>query len=154
MPPEYRERIEAARPQLYALARDRYHRILNPGPFGINSRSALVGEKAASRMGRGNDFHDAVMRAYWGDARDISDRSVLADCAGEVGLDRSRFEAAFDDSSFDRLVQADVDQARTYGINSVPALVFNDKYLVSGAQPVEVLRQVVDRIVQESISGG
>jgi len=150
MPPEYRARIEAARPQLYAIARDRYHRPLNPGPFGINSRTALVAEKVASSMGRANDFHDAVMRSYWSDARDISNISVLADCAGEVGLDRALFEAALDDPVFDRLVQADVEQAHAYGINSVPALIFNDKYLVSGAQPADVLRQVVERIVQES----
>ena len=48
---------------------------------------------------------------------------------------------------------ADVDLARSYGLNGVPAMVFNDKYLVSGAQPANVLRQVVERIVQESTAG-
>lgn len=153
MPPEYRARIEASRPQLYAIARERYQRTMNPGPFGINSRVALVGEKVAESMGRGGQYHDAVMRAYWSDARDISDRTVLADCAVESGLERARFEAALDDPTFDRMVQADVELARAYGLNGVPAMVFNDKYLVSGAQPADVLRQVVDRIVQESSTG-
>lgn len=153
MPPEYRARIEASRPQLYAIARERYQRTMNPGPFGINSRTALIGEKVAESMGRGSDYHDAVMRAYWSDARDISDRAVLADCAVAGGLERARFEAALDDPAFDRMVQVDVDLARTYGLNGVPAMIFNDKYLVSGAQPADVLRQVVERIVQESTAG-
>ena len=150
MPPEYRARIEATRPQLYAIARERYQRTMNPGPFGINSRAALVGEKIAESMGRGSDYHDIVMRTYWSDGRDISDRAVLADCAAEAGLERDRFEAGLDDPAFDRMVQADVDLARAYGLNGVPAMVFNDKYLVSGAQPADVLRQVVERIIQES----
>jgi hypothetical protein len=53
-------------PHLYAVARERYQRAMNPGPFGINSRVALVGEKIAEAMGCGSAFHDAVMNAYWG----------------------------------------------------------------------------------------
>lgn len=153
MPAEYRERIEASRPQLYAVARERYNRMMNPGPFGINSRLALAGEKVAERLGGGAAFHDAVMSAYWSEARDISDRAVLSDCAAQAGLERSAFLAALDDPAYDRMVQADVDLARAYGLNGVPAMVFNDKYLVSGAQPADVLRQVVDRIVQETAGG-
>lgn len=146
MPPEYRERIEAGRPQLYATARERYGRKLNAGPFGINSRLALVGEKVAEQEGKGESFHDGVMAAYWADGRDISDREVLAEVASASGLERDAFLAALDHPFYDRMVQDDIDAARRYGLNSVPALVFDNKYLVSGAQPVEVLRQVVARI--------
>ncbi len=150
MPPEYRARIEASRPQLYAIARERYQREMNPGPFGIDSRPALIGEQYAETLGRGQAFHDGVMAAYWAHARDISDRNVLADVAEAAGMDRSAFLAALDDPAYDRLVQADVDTARQYGLNGVPAMIFNDKYLVSGAQPADVLRQVVARIAQEA----
>ena len=40
---------------------------------------------------------------------------------------------------------ADVQQAFDYGLSGVPALVFNNKYLVSGAQPYELLAQVADQ---------
>jgi predicted DsbA family dithiol-disulfide isomerase len=56
--------------------------------------------------------------------------------------------AALDDPLFDQQVQDDLDTARRYGLNSVPALVFADRYLVSGAQPVDVLRSVVEQIVR------
>ena len=126
---------------------------MNPGPFGINSRLALAGEKVAESLGGGPAYHDAVMRAYWSEARDISDRAVLSDCAAQAGLERIAFLAALDDPAYDRMVEADVDLARTYGLNGVPAMVFNDKYLVSGAQPADVLRQVVHRIAQETADG-
>jgi predicted DsbA family dithiol-disulfide isomerase len=146
MPAEYRERIEASRPQLYATARERYGRELNVGPFGINSRLALIGEKYAEQQGLGEPFHAGVMVAYWSGARDISDRNVLAEVAATGGLDRDAFLVALDDPRYDRMVQEDIDLAQRYGLNSVPALVFDNTYLVSGAQPVEVLRQVVARI--------
>jgi predicted DsbA family dithiol-disulfide isomerase len=149
MPPEYRARIEAMRPQLYATARERYNRELNPGPFGRDSRPALTGAKYAEAMGHGLAYHDAVMHAYWRDARDIEDRAVLAGIAAAVGLDREAYLAALDDPAYDAEVQADIDLAHRYGLNGVPALVFDNRYLVSGAQPAEALKQVVGQIERE-----
>lgn len=149
MPLEYRAHIEAGRPQLYAIARERYQRELNPGPFDIDSRPALIGEKYAETVGCDAAFHDGVMAAYWSEARDISDRTVLAEIAEAAGMERSAFLAALDEPTYDRMVGDDVETARRYGLNGVPALIFDNKYLISGAQPVEVLRQVVSRIVQE-----
>lgn len=149
IPPEYRARIEASRPQLVTIARERYNRTLNPGPFGIDSRPALIGAKYAEAMGLGPLYHDTVMRAYWQQAQDIGDRSVLADLAKQVGLPRAAYLAALDDPAFDAQVTADVELARAYGLNGVPALVFADRYLVSGAQPADELRRVVDQVAAE-----
>jgi predicted DsbA family dithiol-disulfide isomerase len=149
LPPEYRARIEAGRPQLQAIARERYDREMNPGPFGVDSRPALIGAKYAESMERGPLYHDAVMRAYWQQAQDIGDRTVLADLAEQVGLDRNQYLAALDDPAFDAQVSADIDLARAYGLNGVPALVFADRYLVSGAQPAGELRRIVDQIASE-----
>ncbi len=35
----------------------------------------------------------------------------------------------------------------SYGLQGVPALIFNNKYLVSGVQPYEVLKQVVEKVL-------
>ncbi len=129
-----------------AIARERYGRELNPGPFGIDSRPALIGEKVAATQGLGAAFHDAAMHAYWRDARDLSDRAVLAEVAVGVGLSAATFLAALDEAEYAELVQADIDFAHQHGLNGVPALIFAKQYLVSGAQPVEVLRQVAAKI--------
>ena len=89
------------------------------------------------------------MHAYWRDARDLSDRGVLAEVAVGVGLSAAAFLAALDEAEYAEVVQADIDFAHQHGLNSVPALVFAEQYLVSGAQPVEVLRQVVAKIAVE-----
>jgi predicted DsbA family dithiol-disulfide isomerase len=149
IPPEYRARIEAFRPQLLQVARERYNRELNQGPFGIDSRPALIGAKFAEQQGVGAAYHDRVMCAYWQEARDISDRAVLAELAEAVGLASGALLAALDDPTYDAAVQQDIDLARQYGLNGVPALVFDNRYLVSGAQPVDVLRRIVAQIAGE-----
>ncbi len=148
LPPEFRARIEAARPRLITMAQQQYGLEINSGPFGINSRAALVGAKFAEAQGKGEVYHSAVFRAYWQETKDINNRQVLAETAVSVGLEREPFLAALDDTEFDGLVTADVLQAHRYGLNGVPALIFADKYLVSGAQPYPVLQQITEQILQ------
>ena len=150
LPPDYLARIQAARPQLYAIAREHYGLEMNPGPFGFDSRPALVGAKVAEAAGVGPAYHAAAMRAYWQEAKDLNDRAVLGALATEVGLERAAFLAALDDPARNAQVEADIDLARQYGLNGVPALVFDNRYLVSGAQPLPVLTDVVERILAES----
>ncbi len=148
--PDYRARIEAARPQLYARAREEYGLELNVGPSGINSRPALVGAKFAESHGLGDAYNKAVFRAYWQDAKNIGDTAVLGEIAEAVGLERQSFLDSLDDPEYQQAMLGEVAQARAYGLNSVPALVYNNKYLVSGAQPYEVLTQVAEQVASES----
>lgn len=147
--PEYRAKIESGRPRLYAIAREQYDLEMNPGPFGFDSRPALVGAKFAESQGQGPAYHNAIMRAYWQDAIDIGDVDALVRVAVSAGLAEDAFRAALENPQYQQAVQADVEQARMYGINGVPALVFADKYLVSGAQPYEVLSGAVEQIQAE-----
>jgi predicted DsbA family dithiol-disulfide isomerase len=47
-------------------------------------------------------------------------------------------------------VDSDIRQAQIYGIQGVPAMIFEEKYLVSGAQPYEVLSDVIYQVSQEN----
>jgi predicted DsbA family dithiol-disulfide isomerase len=143
--PEYRAAIEAKRPQMVKMARERYGLEINSGPFGIDSRPALVGAKFAEAEGVGEAYHDAVFRAYWQEAKNLEDLDMLAEVATAVGLDRVQFLAALDDPQYQQAMMADVEQAFQYGLSGVPALVYNNKYLVTGAQPYELLAQVAEK---------
>lgn len=147
LPPEYRARIEAARPRLLATARAQYGLELDPGPFGINSRPALIGSKYAEAQGVGAAYHQAIFESYWLEGQDISDTAVMTAVAESVGLAREPFLAALDAPQWADAMFADVQQAYSYGLNAVPALVFDNKYLVSGAQPYAVLAQVTEKVL-------
>jgi predicted DsbA family dithiol-disulfide isomerase len=149
MPPEYRKRIEASRPMFNKRAKEQYGLEINQGPFGINSRPALVADKYAESQGKGEAFHKAVMNAYWQEARSIEDIGVLKEIAENVDLNIENFETVLSDPVFDAEVSADIELAREYGLDGVPALVFADKYLVMGAQPYDTLKQVVEKAIEE-----
>lgn len=147
--PEYRAQIEAGRPRVYQIAQEQYGLTMNPGPFGIDSRPALIGVKYAESQGRGAVFHRAVLHAYWQEAAPIDDLDVLTEIAAQVDLERNAFRAALTDPVFEEQVDADIALAQAYGLNGVPALVFDNKYLIPGALPYEALRQAVDLILAQ-----
>ena len=133
------------------MAREQYGLALNPGPFGIDSRPALIGEQYAVTQGYGSAYHDAVADAYWLQAQSIDSRELLADIAESVGLERAAFLAALDIPEYDEGVDAEIAWAQENGISGVPALVFDEKYLVVGAQPYPVLEQVLRQCQDESV---
>lgn len=148
--PEYLAKVQENRPRVYTIAKEQYDLEMNPGPFGFDSLPALTGAKFAESQGAGPAYHKAVMQAYWRDGQAIDDMNVLVAIAVSIGLDEDAFRSALADESYRAAVQADIEQARMYGIQGVPAMVFANKYLVSGAQPYPVLSQAVDQILSES----
>ncbi len=130
-------------------AREQYGLEINAGPFGIDSHPALIADKYAESQGKGDSFHKAVMEAYWQQARSIDDKYVLKEIAENVGLNTENFEAVLTDPTYGAQVSADIDLAREYRLNGVPALVFANKYLVMGAQPYDTLKQVVEKVQEE-----
>ena len=132
-----------------AMAREHYGLEINDGPFGIDSRPALILDKYAESQGKGTQFHEEVFRAYWQEAKSIEDESVLKEMMTRVGLDAAHFDSVLRNAEYESAVDADIAQAYAYGLQGVPALIFNDKYLVSGAQPYEVLKQVVEKVISE-----
>jgi predicted DsbA family dithiol-disulfide isomerase len=150
MPQEYREYIEkVGHPRMVQMAREYYGVEIFAGPTGIDSRKALIGAKYAESQGKGPEYHDAVYRAYWQEGQSIDDVEILAGIAQKLGMDGAAFREALNSRELNVLVNVDIDQAQRYGISSVPALIFNNKYLVSGAQPYDVLKDVVRQIQAE-----
>lgn len=149
MPPAYKARIEAGRPRFNQMAREQYGLEINQGPFGIDSRPALIAEKYAETQQKGEAFHKAVMDAYWQQARSIDDPALLKELAERVGLPTENFDAILHDPEFEGQVDQDIQTARDYQLDGVPALIFENTYLVSGAQPYDVLKRVVEKVQQE-----
>ncbi|MCU0511987.1 MAG: DsbA family protein [Anaerolineae bacterium] len=147
--PDYLKRIDTVRPQMEKLAQEQYGVVIHSGKFGIESRLALIGAKVAEQQGRGAAYHRAMFRAYWTEARDISDLDVVVAVAAAVGLEPAAFSAALRDPEMEALVDADIDRARMLQISGVPAIIFQEKYFISGAQPYEELVNIVGYVRQK-----
>jgi len=151
VPPAKREQILSARPRFIEHMKQLHGVDIQFGPFGIDSRPALIGAKYAEGQSEalGEAYHNGILEAYWLNGRDISDPAVLTDIATTAGLDGPTFADALNASQWNDQVTADVERAYMYGLSGVPALVFANKYLVMGAQPLEVLEEVVAKVQAE-----
>jgi predicted DsbA family dithiol-disulfide isomerase len=116
-------------------------------PYGertttYNSRLAQELGKWADTQPGGEAIHDALFRAYFVEARDISQPAVLLDIAQQVGLSAAGAREVLERRTFKDAVDADWKLARRYGIRGVPTFVVGDHGVV-GAQPYEALEQLV-----------
>jgi predicted DsbA family dithiol-disulfide isomerase len=144
----YRERIAAGWPQVQQIAQERFGLELKSHRWGVKSRFALEGAKYAEEQGFGPAYHEAMFRAHFVEDRDFGNLETLGDLAAEVGLNRAEFLAAVKNRVYAPQVDADIRQAQAYGLQGVPATIIEQKYLVSGAQPFEVLQDVTQQIKQ------
>jgi predicted DsbA family dithiol-disulfide isomerase len=116
-------------------------------PYGertmtYNSRLAQELGKWADTQPGGDAIHDALFRAYFVEARDISQPAVLLDIVERVGLSVDGAREALETRAFKGAVDADWELSRRYGVTGVPTFVAGRSGVV-GAQPYEALEELV-----------
>jgi predicted DsbA family dithiol-disulfide isomerase len=105
-----------------------------------NSRLAQELAKWAECKNRGDEFHDAVFRAYFVDGKNIAKIEELAGLAQSVGLSPDEARIILQSRSFRGAVDADWVRSHQMGITAVPTFLIGREAVV-GAQPYEVLEQ-------------
>ncbi len=121
-------------------------------PYGersmtYNSRLAQELGKWADTQPGGEALHDALFRAYFVEARDISQPAVLLEIAERVGLSVDKAREVLEQRTFKAAIDADWALSRRYGVTGVPTFVAG-RHGVVGAQPYEVLEELVRRAAQ------
>jgi len=89
---------------------------------------------------------EALFAAYFTEGQSPGSHDVLARVAGEVGLDLAHAKAVLASDQYAAEVRAQEQFYTGQGIRSVPAVIINDKHLISGGQPVEVFEQALRQI--------
>ena len=102
--------------------------------FNLHQLLYWAGQQGQKPM---HDLKQALFSAHFTHGRNISDNTVLADIAAEVGLNREEALAVLEDQRFAKEVRAEERHWQQQGIQSVPAMIFNERHLVSGAQGVD-----------------
>ena len=118
-------------------------------PYGertmtYNSRLAQELGKWADTQPGGEAIHDAFFRAYFVEARDISETDVMLNIVKSVGLSVDAAREVLDKRTFKEAVDEDWELSRQYGITGVPTFVVGNRGVV-GAQPYEALVQLVEK---------
>lgn len=116
----------------------------------INSRRALAAAEFARERGRFDEMHHALFKAHWEQTARLEDVDDLVRVGEEVGLDPSQLREAIEDGRYEPVIDETRHEAESAGINAIPAHVFGSRYLVVGAQPYDVFKQVLDRITSRN----
>ncbi len=88
----------------------------------------------------------ALLQAYHGEGRNPGDPAVLLELAAAAGLDPAAAQEVLRSGRYGDEVRAAERFWQQAGIHSVPAVVIDDRHLISGGQPVEVFEQALRQL--------
>ena len=98
----------------------------------------------AADHGLADEAHERLMRAYFTDGLAVGDRETLVRLGVEIGVAEALVRDMLEsEDDFGNHVRSDEATAKMLGIESVPFVVLDRKYGVSGAQPVEVFAEAL-----------
>lgn len=92
----------------------------------------------------------ALFKAYFTHGKDINDDSTLIDVCSELQFEASEVRSILQRQAYEADVRTRQKQWTEKGISGVPAMVFNEKYLITGAQGVENYVSIIEQIERES----
>jgi len=96
-----------------------------------------------------NNFKEALLRAYFTDGKDVGNIATVLECATEVGLDATQLEIFLNSNEGFQEVQQDFQSAIDMEISGVPCFVIDGRYMIPGAQDVDVFEQVLERVLSK-----
>jgi predicted DsbA family dithiol-disulfide isomerase len=112
----------------------------------MQPRSRLAHEAAywARSQGRFDDYHEAIFRAFFEHGENIGEIEVLTSLASALDLEAKSLRQTLAGHEFEKSVLDDEREAEALGVSGVPAFIVDRKAALSGVQPVENLKQLVD----------
>jgi predicted DsbA family dithiol-disulfide isomerase len=142
---DYLERVWQS--SVYPMAERLGIKMVRP-PLQPRTRLAHEAVHWARSQGRFDDYHAELFRAFFERGEDIGDKDVLFALALKLALPGDSLRLALETRDFEASVLEDEQAATALGISGVPAFVANRKAALSGVQPVENLKQLLEHVRQ------
>lgn len=111
----------------------------------FNSLKAHRIIQLAKTKGLGDVAEETFFYAHFTENKDLGDTQVLIELGNKIGLEEAEITDALTNVAYAASVRADIQEAAQLGVNGVPFFVFNRKYAVSGAQPVNAFLQTLEK---------
>jgi len=122
---------------------------LKRSPIVPCSRPALEIAEYAKEQGKFDQFHLAVFKAYWEEAKNIGLRSVIREIVRECGLDADEVERCLDEGRYTQAIKTQSEEAKRSGINGIPAYIVGG-FLIEGVQPYQFFQRAVEAALGKS----
>lgn len=114
----------------------------------INSFDAHRLIQMAKERGVATSVEGSLFSAYFTEGKNLSDIETLVAIGKAAGMPEGEVRGMLQSDKYATEVAADVDYADRLGISGVPFFVFNSKFAVSGAQPVDTFVQALQKAFQ------
>jgi predicted DsbA family dithiol-disulfide isomerase len=95
-------------------------------------------------------MEERFFKAYFTEGLALGEAETLVKLATEIGLNEDEVRGVLASDAYANEVRADIQRARRLGIQGVPFFAIDEKYGVSGAQPAEVLKEVLEQAWHEA----
>lgn len=99
----------------------------------------------AKQQGLAYQTKEALLKAHLIEGKNVDDFNVLIAIAEEIGMDKLKVKTMLESDAYTYEVRQDEMEARNLKINGVPFFVFDNKYGVSGAQPVAAFTETLQK---------
>ncbi len=93
----------------------------------------------------GDAAEESLFKAYFIEGKDIANHEMLINLGKEIGLDASSIKTMLESNQFSDEVERDSYEAVQIGVSGVPFFVIDGRYAISGAQPVPVFLQTLQK---------
>ncbi len=116
----------------------------------VNTFDAHILLEYAKKFGKQTELKMRLTTAYFSERKDVSKKEVLKQALLDVGLNAEEGLANLtnDDARFE--VKRNKQYWQNLGVNSVPTIVFNRKEAVTGAQPIDVFKGLLEKFTEGS----
>jgi predicted DsbA family dithiol-disulfide isomerase len=104
----------------------------------------------AGLEGRQRELKLALFEAYFTEGRNPGDHEVLREAAGKAGLDPDEAGKILSSGLFADEVRAAERFWQARGISGVPAIIIDERYLISGGQPADAFESALRQIAAEA----
>lgn len=105
----------------------------------------------AKTLGLQLALKERIMQAYFSQGKHVGKVDVLVELAAEVGIDPVAARQVLEERSYRDAFDADVAQAREFGIGGVPFFVIQNKYGIEGAQGPEMFVHAFQTVQAERL---
>jgi predicted DsbA family dithiol-disulfide isomerase len=92
---------------------------------------------------------ELIFKAHFLESKNIDDVPTLIEIGAAVGLDAERVKEVLLSDEYEQAVKYDIYEAQQLGVRGVPFFVFNNKFGISGAQPLEVFLETLEKASKE-----
>jgi protein disulfide-isomerase len=111
----------------------------------------------AKKYKLGDQAEETIFKAYFTEGKDIANKTTLIAIGKEIGLKEEEINEVLNSDKYGAEVRADIEEAQNIGVRGVPFFVMDRAYAVSGAQPVEVFTETLEKTFEgwkaKNISG-